>query len=487
MGNVGGALFGGAGERVGLVDLGGEGVRQFSYGSLDRWAGAVAGALTALGLGVGARVAIVSGNRAEVLLVVLGVMRAGMVAVPVNARLGAEGVAGVLADCGAGVVFADLGGRGLVPGVFEVVGVEGLEGFAGGFLEEGFATVGREAGDAALMLYTSGSTGRAKGVVLSHGGLGWVLGMRGGMGGERVLVAAPLCHMNGLAMAQATLADGGVLVLMPGFTAEGFAAAARAWRVTILATVPPMVAMLLRRPEVLGGLGEVRTVRMGSGPVTQALLDRARAAFPGAAVVNVYGTTEVGPVVFGGRAGEVAPGASVGWVREGVEVRLVRGGVEVADEGELLVRSPGVMVGYHGVEEGLVDGFVAGGFVATGDVFRRDGVGAFHFVGRVDDMMVCGGENVHPGAVEAVLERHPAVLQACVVGVPDAIKGEKPVAFVVLRAGGVVDEAGLRAHALRHGPAYAHPRRVWAVDALPLTGTNKVDRRALRDRVMQDA
>ncbi len=97
-------------------------------------------------------------------------------------------------------------------------------------------------------------------------------------------------------------------------------------------------------------------------------------------------------------------------------------------------------------------------------------------------MFVSGGENIFPGEVELVLERHPAVLQACVVPVDDAIKGTKPVAFVVRRPGATVDEAALKDYALEHAPAYQHPRRVWFVEALPLASTGKIDRAALRRR-----
>jgi long-chain acyl-CoA synthetase len=100
-------------------------------------------------------------------------------------------------------------------------------------------------------------------------------------------------------------------------------------------------------------------------------------------------------------------------------------------------------------------------------------------VGRVDDMFISGGENIFPSEVEKVLETHPGVEQSAVVPVPDEVKGTKPVAFVVPRAGAAPDEAALKAHALANAPAFMHPRRVWFLDALPLMGTNKVDRARL--------
>jgi acyl-CoA synthetase (AMP-forming)/AMP-acid ligase II len=122
------------------------------------------------------------------------------------------------------------------------------------------------------------------------------------------------------------------------------------------------------------------------------------------------------------------------------------------------------------------------GFYATGDVFRRDDNGFYFFAGRTDDMFVSGGENIYPADVERMLERHPAVAQACVIPVDDDIKGTKPVAFIVLQPGSTLSEAEMKAHALAHAPAFQHPRLVFFVENLPLTATNKIDRRALIQR-----
>lgn len=173
------------------------------------------------------------------------------------------------------------------------------------------------------------------------------------------------------------------------------------------------------------------------------------------------------------------PVASVGAPHPQVSVRLV--GPDGPATGVLQMRSPAIMLGYHNRPDVPVP-ITADGFYDTGDVFRRDADGFFYFLGRTDDMFVSGGENIFPGEVELVLERHPDVLQACVVPVEDSIKGTKPVAFVVRRPGATVDEAALKAHALAHAPAYQHPRRVWFVEELPLASTNKIDRAALRRR-----
>jgi long-chain acyl-CoA synthetase len=122
---------------------------------------------------------------------------------------------------------------------------------------------------------------------------------------------------------------------------------------------------------------------------------------------------------------------------------------------------------------------VQDGWFVTGDRMRRDAEGFFYFLGRADDRMQVGGENVYPIEVERVLESHPAVAQAAVVALPDAAKHEVPVAFVVLEPGQAADEAALKAHALAQGPAYAHPRRVAVLDAMPLSAANKIDRKLL--------
>jgi long-chain acyl-CoA synthetase len=128
----------------------------------------------------------------------------------------------------------------------------------------------------------------------------------------------------------------------------------------------------------------------------------------------------------------------------------------------------------------------ADGFYKSGDVFRRDpDTGAYYFVGRVDDMFNCGGENIYPGEVEAILVAHPEVEQACVVPVPDEIKGMKPVAFVVRRPGGKIDESALKKHALDNAPAYQHPRMVTFMDELPLAGPGKVDRKGLGAKALE--
>ena len=487
--NLGAAVFPGAPDRIALVDLSDGTPREFTFAEIERRSDAVAATLRARGLVPGERVAILGTNRAEFLFAFLGIMRAGGVSVPINYKLPAATVALVLADCDARLVFVDAERRTLLPPNLDTIALEQLDDLTA----SAFETVVPAPSDPAMFLYTSGSTGRPKGVVLSHHSHLWVIEVRTRgreLQHERVQVAAPLYHMNGLAMSQLTLASGGLLILLPGFTARSYIEAAATWRATALTSVPPMIAMMLQEPELLAtaDLSAVRSIRMGSAPITQALVDRVRRVFPNAAISNGYGTTEAGPVVFAPHPdGLPTPDTSLGVAHPEVQLRLVRDGALQQDEGILEMHCPALMNAYHKLPEATARALTPDGFYITGDVFSRDPQGFFSFVGRADDMFVSGGENIYPGEVETILERHPAILQACVVALPDEIKGTKPAAFVVLRPGAQLTEAEARAFVLQHAPAYAHPRRVWFLPELPLAGTNKIDRKALLQRALLTA
>ena len=205
-------------------------------------------------------------------------------------------------------------------------------------------------------------------------------------------------------------------------------------------------------------------------------------------VVNAYGTTEAGPVVFGPHPkGIPQPELSTGYPHPEVQLRLIRDGKEVQDEGALEMKCGALMTHYHKLPETTAKVMTPDGYYRTSDVFRRDENGFFYFVGRVDDMFVCGGENIYPGEVEKMLEKHPGIHQAAVIPVPDELKGFKPIAFVVRTAGAAVDEEQIKSYALANAPAYQHPRRVFFVDEMPLAGTNKIDKRVLAKQIPADA
>jgi long-chain acyl-CoA synthetase len=480
-----------------LIDEGGNGAeRRYSYGDVMRLTGAIAHGLLKRGLQRGDRVAILSANRAEYLLTFLGTMQAGLVSVPVNWKLPAETVAYIVGDCDAKLVIGDDIRLALAPDSVPKISFD--KDFASllddGLLKGGpFTPLAMKPEEPAMFLYTSGSTGQPKGVVLSHYSHLWAISQRSRRPvpeGQRALVAAPLYHMNGLAMCQTTFSHGDTVVLLPQFTTKGYIAAAEKHRVAFLTSVPTMIAMLLREKELLAkaDLSAVEAVRMGSAPITQSLVDQTRAVFPKAVIGNGYGTTEAGPVVFGPHPdGIPTPDISTGYPSPAVQLRLVRDGKEVSDDdlegGELEMKCGALMTHYHKLPAKTAQVMTPDGYYRTSDVFRRDENGFFYFVGRVDDMFVCGGENIYPGEVEKMLEKHPGIDQVAVLPVPDELKGHKPVAFVVRAKGAQLDEQAVKTYSLAHAPAYQHPRRVFFVDEMPLAGTNKIDKRVLAKQI----
>jgi acyl-CoA synthetase (AMP-forming)/AMP-acid ligase II len=473
--------------KTAVIDLGGEiSPREFTFAQLDAMANGVARGLRRTGFARGDRVAILSANRAEYLAAYYGIMRAGLVAVPVNYRFPRETIHFILADCGAKLVFCDGVRRADCPDMPVVAFGSGDRDGFDAFLDPGtFQPVLPEQGEAAMFLYTSGSTGRPKGVVLSHQSHLWVVETRlagQNLSGERFLIAAPLYHMNALALAKLACAAHATIVLLPQFSAREYIAAIERYRVTWLTAVPPMIAMMLRETELLArsDLSSVKSVRMGSAPVSASLMTNLRRLLPRATIINAYGTTEAGPVVFGPHPkGLPQPELSVGYPHPKVQLRLVDGDNRNAAQGVLEMKCPALMSGYHNRPD-VPPPFTEDGFYITGDVFRRDGNGFHYFVGRADDMFVSGGENIYPAEVERMLERHPDVAQAVVVPIDDEIKGQKPVAFVIAKEGRTPGEEAIKRFALDNAPAYQHPRFVWFVEEFPLASTNKVDRAALR-------
>ncbi len=459
-----------------------------SRAGLDAMADAFARGLLRAGLRRGERVAVLSANRPEYVAVLLGAMRAGVIPTPVNHKFPPATIAHVIADCGARLLVCDAARRGQLPTDLppEIRVAEFDGGGLAPWLDDGpFEPVEPRGDEAGLFLYTSGSTGRPKGVMLSHASHLWVARTRMAetdLSRDRVLVAAPLYHMNALALAFLACAAGATTVLLPQFDARAYIEAISRYRCTWLTAVPPMIAMMLREREALAAadLSSVRTVRMGSAPVNDALALQTRALLTNARIINAYGTTEGGPIVFTDHPdGLPTPVASVGYPHPQVATRLV--GPDAPGTGVLQMRSPALMLGYHNRPDARAP-ITADGFYDTGDVFRRDAEGFHYVLGRTDDMFVSGGENIFPGEIELVIESHPDVLQSCVVPIEDAIKGTKPVAFIVRRPGAVVDEETIKRHALANAPAYQHPRRVWFLDAMPLASTNKIDRHGLRRR-----
>lgn len=476
-------------DRPFIIQLTPEGDEQFrlSYGQGRQRIAALARGLLKRGLKRGEAVAIVAANSADYLVLYMATMAAGLVSVCVNHKLPRETVAHIMKDSGIRLAIADAERSALVSALVPTVPMEQID----TLLDTGpFDAVDMRPEEVAMVLYTSGSTGLPKGVPLTHGGYLWATGatpeQRPGIEGRKVIIAAPLFHMNGLFSAKMVMINGGTMVLMTGFTGRGYIRAIDRQRVDMVTSVPTMLALVMRETAELAktDLGCVTMAVTGSAPSTPEFFEQMHRLFPNAETANSWGTTESGPLGFGPHPDGIAkPMGSLGYPRRGIEVKFVGGAETGPTEGVLHIRTPALMTGYLNREadtrKRLLDGWYD-----TGDVMRRDENGFVFFVGRADDMFQCGGENVYPGEVEKLLGRHPDVAQACVVPVPDEIKYQLPVAFVVPRPGTRPTEDALRRFTLDNGTAYAHPRAIWLVDELPLAGTNKIDRKALADRAV---
>jgi long-chain acyl-CoA synthetase len=468
-----------------------------TFRELDRRANRVGWALRRTDIGRADRVALLFDNDYRFLECYFGVLRLGAVVVPVNHRLSNEAAAYVLDHsdarllvCSPNQVKRAVGLRRQVPGLQRIIGLDRTD--PGVTAYE--AWTGEESGDAlniqvseediAIQSYTAGSTGKAKGCLLSHRGQLWnldaVLALLTYSSEDRAVVATPVGHKNATMSIKRLLRVGGSVVLLRAFDPEGYLRAIERHRVTCATGVSAMYQMLIARKELFSRY-DARSVRIccaASAQVPAGLQEALRTAFPNARLQEVYGATEAGYLV-------QPPDGSAGLVPvPESEVRIVRedgGECAVEETGEILFRNPGVAHGYHRNAE-LTRERIRNGWYHTGDLVRRTGDGRYFVVGRQDDMIVTGGENVYPKEIEDILLRHAEVANVCAVPVPHPLKGQVPVAFVVLRAAAAVTESELKEFFFANGAAYAHPRRVFLVPELPLSGSGKVDRTALRAR-----
>ena len=482
-------------DRTAVIDLYDEhNPREISFRDLNEACDAVARGLRKIGLGVGDRIVIVALNRVEYLAVMFGSTRSGCVPVMINAKLPADQVQFIIGDAGAKLVFCDSDFIDLCGPGTPIIDFDGTgKGSYAAFVDPGpFDSFVPGPVDIAEQPYTSGSTGRPKGVLLHHKGQRWMIAQliesRELTEADCGIISAPLYHKNALLAVKSALGAGGRVVVMARFDVQQYIRAIERYRLTMLTGVPTMYALMLQQRALLADtdISSVRAISMGSAPASEVLLDHVQAAFPGVRIRLNYGITEGGPVLLAWKhaKGLDRPRNSVGYPLPDVEFKFVGG--PGPNQGVLHTRNPGVMIGYHNLPVETAK-CLHDGWLDTGDILRQDEDGWFYFIGRSDDMFVTGGENIYPGDVETMLERHPDVMQAVVVPAPNMLKAHVPHAFIVSKAGATLTEDEVKQHALANAPAYAHPRRVFFMDVLPLAGTNKIDRKFLKEQAAEAA
>jgi fatty-acyl-CoA synthase len=343
-------------------------------------------------------------------------------------------------------------------------------------------------GAAALaLIFTSGTMGKPKGVLLSHRSvvetarLSWEA-MAGGQD-ERTLLVVPLSHIFGVSILAGVVTSGSTVVLQAAFDPAVALRLVAAERITRLHGVPTTFQLLMRAPEFRGAdLGSLRGGVVGGSEVAPALVARIREWCD---VEIAYGLTETGPTVALTRRSDPADrrAMTVGRPLPGVEVMvadLATGQLHGREAvGELAVRGPNVMLGYHRAPSETARATTPDGYFLTGDLAVLDEEGFVQLIGRRKELIIRGGQNVTPREVEDVLRTHPAVEETCVVGIPNELLGELVCACVVPVEGAIVTGDELKEFCREQLVDYKVPDLVRFFDGFPLTGSGKVKRREL--------
>jgi acyl-CoA synthetase (AMP-forming)/AMP-acid ligase II len=343
--------------------------------------------------------------------------------------------------------------------------------------------------DHAMLLFSSGSSGRPKGVLLRHRSLicnaDGVLSRTGTTSHDRLLHVMPLYHTNGVNnQLIVPMLAGASVILLDRFKPESAIEALRRDAPTYMTGVPTIYARML--PHLTSGerFPSLRFLRCGSAPITPALHQQVEEAF-GVPLIVSYGLSEATCTSTMNPPDHRKIG-TIGTVLAGQQVRLfdaaTNAEVAAGSEGEIRIAGPTLMAGYVGeTEQPIVDGWLA-----TGDLGRFDEEGFLAITGRIKDVIIRGGENISPALIERHLSTHPAIRECCVVGAPDALLGEVPIAFVVLRDGELLDEPGVKAFVTAALARIYAPAEVRRVDVLPTNSVGKIDRSALRSLIADD-
>lgn len=482
-----------------------------TYRSLDRRSSQLAHALTGLGLHKGDRVAIQAWNSPRIVEFECALYKAGLVRVPINARqttaetlelIDDAGVRAFLVDSVHADQFEQAGAD--LAGLDVLICLDGDRGIWRGY-EALLAQASDRApdvaivnGDLAVLHYSSGSTGKLKAAMQTFGNRkaalrNVVMGDPNGVRpGDTVLMMGPLTHATGVLM-QPFLARGAALRVYDKFDLDRMFADVCAGLVTHAFMVPTMLNMMMAHPGVhrvdFSGL---KQLSYGAAPTAP---DRIREVWErvGPVLMQGYGSSEV----CGGvtalspedhrRAIENPSVSSLlgscGRAFTEMEVQVLDEQGQpcpLGDVGEICIRGDSVSLGYWNAPEQTAEAFGADGWYHTGDLARADDQGYLYIVGRAKDLIITGGFNVYTAEVEAVVQRHPSVLEVCVFGIPDPTWGEAVHACVVLRPGHTLSAEQLLTELVGGLASYKRPKSVDILSALPRNHNGKIDRKAMR-------
>lgn len=472
-----------------------------SYASLSARIAQTARALRSeFGVGRGDRVAILSLNRPDYLVLLYACARLGAMLVPINWRLAVAEQMFILADASPKVLVLEQAFAPVLPALAERLpeaGIVGLD-FAPGRGLTFDALLAHDGADIPadadltcplLIVYTSGTTGRPKGAVLRQEALLWngVMSqhMHGLTSDDHVLTVLPLFHVGGLNI-QTTpaLHHGATVTLHARFAPDATLAAIARDRLTLTVLVPATIQAVTEHPAwAKTDLSSLKAVATGSTIVPPALIERITAR--SVPVLQVYGSTETCPIaIYTRREGDLSRAGSTGLPGLCCEAAIVDadGNAQASGmTGEIVVRGPNVLTEYwrnpEATQKALQDGWYR-----TGDIARRDDDGYFWVLERKNNLIISGGENIYPAEIERVLIEHPDVIDCGVIGRPDPRWDEVPVAFVIKRPDASLDVEGLKQHLQAQLARFKLPRDIIFVDDLPRTALGKVQHHLLRER-----
>jgi sulfoacetate-CoA ligase len=474
--------------------------RTLTFAGLHASCKRVAALLARAGAAPGAHVSIVMPNGLATLRILLGAMSGGFCVNPVNLLSQPEQMRYVLdhSDCTVVFVAPEWAARvrELAKDIGRVITVieadPDAERLPGEREDDAAIEPARpDPLDLALLMYTSGTTGVPKGVMLTHANLAanaHAIGAEHRLGpADRVSAVLPLYHINAFAVTMlAPLAHGGSLAMPPRFSAARFWDLAIGCECTWLNVVPTMVSYLLEgAAPPREALARIRFCRSASAPLAPELLRGFERKF-GIGVIETMGLTEtVAPAFSNPYEPEQRKLGSVGRP-SGCEARIVDAhGRELADgtAGEIAIRGPQVTPGYYKDPAATAAAFFPGGWLRSGDLGIRDADGFFFVTGRIKELIIKGGENIAPREIDEVLLRHPAVLDAAAVGIPDRHYGQEVAACVILRPGEAISAAELRAFCIERLGRFKAPKAITIVEELPRGPSGKVQRLKLIERL----
>ncbi len=488
--------------------------RSMSYAQLDAAACQFANGLRAIGIGKGDKVALACPNVAEFLIVYYAALKLGAVVVPLNILLKAPEIAYHLRDSDARVLVCHEGSADLP------MGKEGLEAFRQTDGCEHFFLIGSGAGvpgcrtiaelmagqptaidtkladanDTAVILYTSGTTGTPKGAELSHANIAMnafaAIALTKLDSRDVHLVVLPLFHTFGQTVQMhAAIFCGASMVMLARFDPDAALQAMQQYQVTIFCGVPTMYVAILNLPgaaerhDLKQIASHCRLGVSGGAAMPVAVLRQFEQKFD-VVILEGFGLSETSPVATFNHLDSERLAGSVGQPIAGVEVAIFDEhgqSLPPGRDGEIVVRGHNVMKGYYKRPEATAEA-IRDGWFHTGDIGRRDENGNFFVVDRLKDMVIRGGFNVYPRELEEVMIGHPAIALVAVIGVPHPVHGEEIEAVVTLKPGQSATPDELVAWCKERMAAYKYPRCVRIVDALPMTATGKILKRALREQ-----